>query len=564
MKTVLFVKILRNYKLWFVFTLFVLALACKKKEVAKKEEPTPPPVEEPPVTPPPTPPANNTALVYTDVSGKLAYNTFANQGETDKINTVPDFSNAGYKGGGVAIPTAPVVRTLSAQLGDNRARIQQVINEVEALPVDANGFRGAILLNAGTYDVGDSLVIRASGVVLRGVGQGASGTILRATKRLIGSTLIRVQGSGSGLGENSSSRRLISDNYVPTGAKSFNLENTNGLTVGSRVLVTRTPNQAWIDLLDMTQYGWTPSRYVMSYERVITAISGNNITINAPIVDPIQSRYGGGRVGIHSVSGRIQNSGVENMRLVSVFENDNDEQHAWYGVKLLRAENCWVKDVTAQFFGYACVSIEESSVYNTVQDCAMLDPKSQTTGGRKYSFNIAGTSPFNLFQRCFSRGGRHCYVTGSTVPGPNVFLDCVAVETTSDIGPHHRWSTGLLFDNVFGGQMRVQNRGASGSGHGWAGAQTMFWNCRSTRVDIMVQSPAAARNWGVGNIALTFAGNGYFESNNIHVQPRSLYLTQLKDRLGDAAVNNITIPAQRMGSISAQLQSWAGEGAFNP
>ncbi len=151
-------------------------------------------MEEPPVTPPPTPPANNTALVYTNANGKLAYNTFTNQGETDKINTVPDFSNAGYKGGGVAIPTAPVVRTLSPQPGDNRARIQQVISEVEALPMDANGFRGAILLNAGTYDVGDSLLIRASGVILRGVGQGSSGTILRATKRLIGSTLIRVQG----------------------------------------------------------------------------------------------------------------------------------------------------------------------------------------------------------------------------------------------------------------------------------------------------------------------------------------------------------------------------------
>ncbi len=334
--------------------------------------------------------------------------------------------------------------------------------------------------------------------------------------------------------------------------------------MGSGILVTRTPNQAWIDLIDMTQYGWTPSRYTMSYERTVTAISGNNITINAPIVDPIQTRYGGGRVGVNSISGRIQNSGVENMRLVSVFNNDNDEQHAWYGVKLIRTENCWVKDVTAQYFGYACVSIEEGSVYNTVQDCAMLDPKSQTTGGRKYSFNIAGTSPFNLFQRCFSRGGRHCYVTGSTVPGPNVFLDCVAVETTSDIGPHHRWSTGLLFDNIFGGQMRVQNRGSSGSGHGWAGAQTMFWNCRSTRADLMVQSPASARNWGIGTIALAFAGNGYFESNNMHVQPRSLYLAQLKDRLGDAAVNNITKPAQRMGSISTQLQTWAGEGTFNP
>ncbi|WP_195759253.1 hypothetical protein [Pedobacter puniceum] len=542
--------------------LILSVFSCKKKEVAKKEEA--PPKEETPVTPTPTPPpANTTSLVYVATNGKLAYNTYVNQGETDKINQVPDFSNAGYGGGGVAIPAVPVVRTLSPQSGDNRARIQQVIDEVEALPVGANGFRGAILLNAGTYDIEGTLTIEASGVVLRGVGQGASGTILRATRRAQ-HTLIEVKGSGSGFGEISSSRRLITDSYVPTGVKSFNLENTNGLTVGDKVLVTRTPNQAWIDLLEMAQYGWTATGYNMSYERIVTAISGNNITLNAPMVEPIQTRHGGGRVGRNTVTGRIQNSGVENMRLVSVFNNDTDELHGWIGIELSRTENCWVKGVTAQYFGYACVSISDNCVFNTVEDCAMLDPKSLTDGGRKYSFNLENSASFNLFQRCFTRGGRHDFVTGSKVPGPNVFLDCVAVQTFSDIGPHHRWATGVLFDNIYGGQMRVWNRRDMGSGHGWAGAQTMFWNCRSVSSDVVVDSPAGARNWGVGVIGLRFSGTGYFESNNVHVQPRSLYLAQLKDRLGDAAVNNITIPAQRMGSISAQLQSWAGEGAFNP
>lgn len=544
--------------------LFLFSGSCKKKEVAKKEEPVQPPKEETPITPPPTPPpVNSTALVYVDASGKLAYNKYPNQGETELINQVPDFSNAGYAGGGVSIPSAPVVRTLSPQAGDNRARIQAVIDEVEALPMGANGFRGAILLNAGTYDVEGTLTIEASGVVLRGAGQGTSGTILRATRRAQ-HTLIEVKGTGSGFGEVTSSRRLISDTYVPTGAKSFNLENTNGLAVGDRIIVTRTPNQAWIDLLDMAQYGWTASSYNMSYERIITAISGNSITLNAPVVDPIQTRYGGGRVARNTVTGRIQKSGVENMRLVSVFLNDNDEEHGWYGIELLRAENCWVKNVTAQYFGYACVSIGNTSLYNTVEDCAMLDPKSLTDGGRKYSFNLENNASFNLFQRCFTRGGRHDYVTGSRVPGPNVFLDCVAAETFSDIGPHHRWSTGLLFDNILGGQMRVQNRGASGSGHGWAGAQTMFWNCRSVRSNVLVESPAGARNWGIGVVGLSFSGNGFWESTNRHIQPRSLYISQLRDRLGDAAVNNVTLAAQRTGSIAVQLQNWAGEGPFNP
>ena len=34
--------------------------------------------------------------------------------------------------------------------------------------------------------------------------------------------------------------------------------------------------------------------------------------------------------------------------------------------------------------------------------------------------------------------------------------------------------------------------------------------------------------------------NGHVESMDMHVAPRSLYLTQLKERLGEAAVKNIT------------------------
>jgi len=64
----------------------------------------------------------------------------------------------------------------------------------------------------------------------------------------------------------------------------------------------------------------------------------------------------------------------------------------------------------------------------------------------------------NLIQRCVAWGGRHDFVTRSRVPGPNVFLDSVAENSFADIGPHHRWSTGVLFDNIYGGQIRAQNR----------------------------------------------------------------------------------------------------------
>ena len=64
-------------------------------------------------------------------------------------NHIPDFSFAGYKNGDVAIPNVAVVKRISPVAGDNTAHIQAAINEVGALPLNANGHRGALLLLPG-------------------------------------------------------------------------------------------------------------------------------------------------------------------------------------------------------------------------------------------------------------------------------------------------------------------------------------------------------------------------------------------------------------------------------
>ncbi|WP_051130011.1 hypothetical protein [Pedobacter arcticus] len=354
--------------------------ACKKKPQVKVE--TQPPVVVPPVVDPPKIPTN---LIYLNSDGRLQYNLFANQGETNKINKIPDFSMAGYKGGGVAIPKiTEITKTLSPLAGDNLAQIQSAINEVQALTPNASGIRGVILLTAGTYDVSNTISITKSGVILRGMGQGKTGTILKATKTAQ-HTLISIKGI-----ETPVTKQLnkITTGYVGTGKIGFKVESNAGIIVGDKIVVYRTPNQTWIDDLDMAQYGWTASSYAIGFEREIASLAGDSITLNAPVVDPMQKKYGGGAIYKINPSQRVSNCGIENMRLSSVFSGNEDENHAWVGIELEQAENCWVKQVTAIYFGYACVSISSGSYYNTVEECAMLSPKSITTGGRKYSFNL--------------------------------------------------------------------------------------------------------------------------------------------------------------------------------
>jgi hypothetical protein len=318
--------------------------------------------------------------------------------------------------------------------------------------------------------------------------------------------------------------------------------------------------------LKMSAYGWTTSQYTIAHERRITGINGTWITVDIPIVDTMEKKYGGGSVFKTKVSGRIEHCGVEDLRLESKYASDTDEDHGWTGVEISRAQNSWVRRISVRYFGYSAVLIQGNSNFNTVEDTAIFDQKSQITGGRRYPYQV-GSGMGNLFQRCYARSGRHNFVTGSRAPGPNVWLDCLAEDNNADDGPHHRWSTGLLFDNTSSDKLNVQNRKDSGSGHGWAGAQVLFWN---TNVKSMVcDAPKGAMNYSVGSVGSKTEGSwapeeppGMFESHGQQVLPRSLYLQQLLDRKGPVAVENITVSQQRSGRIWDALHAWAGEGTL--
>ena len=500
-------------------------------------------------------------------NGRLIYNTYANQGESNSVNTIPDFSFCGYKGGGVAIPFVDVKRTISPVSGDNTQNIQSAIDFVSGLPLDANGFRGAVFLNAGTYNVNSPIFIRTSGVVLRGAGQGTNGAIIRATA----AQSYRVVNVGvdpepsSATPEVAGTNRPITTSYVATGARSFSVSSTSGYAVGDKILVIRTPNQAWIDALNMAQFGWTPSAYVVKYERKIAAVSGNTVTIDVPLVQTITTNYGGGYITKYATD-RINNCGVEDIRFDSVFSGPEDENHAGDAVRLAFVEDSWVRNITAVHFHHAAVTISNSTVRCTVQDSACKDMISIVTGGRRYPFQIEGQAAYNLIQRCYTEDARHDFATGSRVPGPNVFLDNYGRDSFTDSGPHHRYATGELYDNVLSRELKVRNRGASGTGHGWSGAQQVFWNCETRSTNnpgsdtIHVDSPPGARNFGIGCDGANQLGAGFYEDFGTPVTPRSLYLQQLKDRLGQAAVDNIAAPQQQAGSVWTTLFNWAGEG----
>lgn len=463
--------------------------------------------------------------------GKLTYPSYSDRGDR-----LPDFSWCGYRGGGVVLPKLPVKVTLEpvAGDGDDQARIQKALDIVGELPLDEKGFRGAVLLKRGTYRAGGMLKFNKSGVVLRGEGDGEDGTVVIATARKKYG-VIQISGSGAPKVFEDTKQEVLGD-YVPVGSRTFKVKDASAYKVGDEVMVCREANQEWIDAIGMKEVNtWKP--FTMTFFRVVMEVTKDTVTADAPLVNPIDKQWGGGYLVRYEYPGRVENIGVEGIRCDSVYASPTDHAHAWKFVSILHAQNIWVRDCTAIHFAYTAVEITDSAKWVTVQDTKCLDMISVIKGGLRYPFAIVGQ--LSLVQRCFAREGRHDFVTQYRVAGPNVFLDCRSESPLAESGCHQRYATGTLFDNVETGRLSVINRADSGSGHGWAGAQTVLWNCKASAIN--VQQPPTAQNFAIGCVADKKMGDGYWESKNVPVTPRSLYLQQLEERLGPDAVKNLKL-----------------------
>jgi len=509
--------------------------------------------------------------IYPGSEGKLVYVP------DEQGNVIHDASHAGYGGGGVAIPNVPVRETVWPVAGDNSENIQAAIDRVSSRAPDANGLRGAVRLKAGYYRMAIPVRIQASGVVLRGDGMGDSGTVLigTGTGRTEGApgggtqgTLIVIAGA-SGVTTHDETRQALTDEYVPVGARSFRVASARGFKPGDTVVVRRHGNQAWIDAVGMN--GDTPASrwrpFTIDWDRVVVDVQRNTITVDAPITCAIETRWGGGELIKYTDAGRIEKVGVENLRGISEFdptkrtreygnmdrpnyvaeEYYSDEDHYRNLVVFDNAKNGWVRNVTALHFVNSMVGTQRGSKWITVQDCVSREPISRRMGARRFTFALRGQ--LALVQRCHSDKGRHSFMTGQPTGSGNVFLDCRATSPFSSSEPHEQWATGTLYDNV---QAPLTARFWKNINIGWAGANTVFWNCQG---DFLVQKPPTAQNFSFGHIGINAVvfnvplqdatkDNGHIESLDRHVTPRSLYLTQLRERLGDPAVRQIATASQ--------------------
>ena len=86
--------------------------------------------------------------VFSGINDRLVY-------ASDSLgNRVPDFSWCGYMAAERSIPLVPARIRVPVIEGDATLRIQSAIDYVASLPVDSNGFRGAVSLDKGCLQKG--------------------------------------------------------------------------------------------------------------------------------------------------------------------------------------------------------------------------------------------------------------------------------------------------------------------------------------------------------------------------------------------------------------------------
>ncbi len=504
-------------------------------------------------------------------------------------NVIPDFSYAGYKKAEAPIPIVPIVKTIYPVSGDNTLNIQNAIDELGALTTGADGFIGTLYLAPGIYNVWGSIYLKYSGIVLRGAGNAEDSLTNTIIYGRGDSThqrnLIIAGGNKNSLWKDSVSgtKTNITTQFIPTGSRVFQVESAARYAVGDNIIIYHPCTDAWLQAVN---YGsshdtisWEVGEHPIVYNRRIMAITGNQITIDAPVFNPLNRALSQAYIYKYGRANLKTNIGIENIRVDIETLGGEDENHIWSAIELDQVEDAWVRNCTMLHFGQSGV-ITCTATRVTVDNCSALDPVSIITGERRYNFNTYAASQLILFSNCTATNGRHHYISnGHSLASGNVIYNCKSIGIYNASEGHRRWSQGFLFDNLVDTNpnttsyiLGLYNRGSYGTAHGWAITNSVAWNVRAGSRDIIIQKPPTGQNYAIGCFGRKVSGTtppapfqetaGFIEgTNKDSLNPHSLYIAQLQERLGITCAADVTTNLTKAKNLKV---AGAYPNPFNP
>ncbi len=438
-----------------------------------------------------------------------------------------DFSYAGYKAG-QPIPWVRAVLLVKPSGADDTALLQGALDRVAKMSVGNDGFRGAVLLARGRFHVNGQLHLNASGVVLRGSGIGAAGSVVVATG--IDRRPLLVVGAWSDVPVDTP---IAVDQDARAGALTLHLVTVSGLRPGMSVVVRRPSTENWIRAVSMTglpgtfanqRLDWKAGSHDLVWDRTLVAVDArsNTIHLDAPITTALEGKYGGGTLSSVSDNTAPRQIGIEYLTLESNYDTNQpkDENHSWIAILLDHIQDAWVRTVTARYFVDSAVRVNLRGRRITLEGCRSEAPISERAGYRRQSFLLYGQQV--LVHRCHSEQGMNDFASGLLAGGPNVFLDCDATGSLEASGAFEGWSSGVLYEHVRIPDARLQFvlDFSRAQGAGWTAANSLAWNSTAKSIDAL--GPPGAPNFVVNS-------------------PEPLYATELAARTGNPVPLHATV-----------------------
>ena len=469
-------------------------------------------------------------------------------------------------GGGVAPPAVAAAETLAPSGQDETAVLQSALDRTVARAA-AEHKTVALLLAPGIFHLSKTINIPASNVVLRGSGVGKTILTLTGAPHLglhIGASDATSSDEDdttpTAAPKAAQTTTLAPNIYVPSGTRNLQVVSAAGLAAGDTNRIDRSITPAYIAFMGMNLPNrdgkpehWTGPHIII--ERTIASIAGNTLTLDVPLTDSYDPKYGGGTDTIVqkiTPPHRLSQVGIESLSIICPALKINLDDPHFDGIQIGATEDAWLRDVRLEETTNS-VGVLATSRRITIDHVDIVQHIPIQSSAKNFAFSLAGTQ--TLVMRSSVAGDKVFFVaTQAREQGPNVVLYS-DFHGDQSIEPHQRWGTGFLVDNVtvHGGAINFINRGTMGSGHGWTMGWGVVWN--STADTLSIQAPPGAINWAIGSsgqrvgkpMPISGAGSkgrpalpeGVFEFPNKRVKPDSLYLQQLSDRLGMRAVHNI-------------------------
>ncbi len=444
-----------------------------------------------------------------------------------KGDKICDFSYAGYAAGLKNPPSDLNCLVSVAPLGgkkDDTAQIQAAIDKASAAPVNNNGFRGMVKLTKGVFTVNGTLIIKASGVVLKG-----DSAILNCRGGEM-RTVLKLGGSGKII--SSKKHFPVTDTYIPVGSRTIHVSDSKGLSVGMRVFISRDVTAQWIASLGMDKLVrdnnplvWVKNGSTLDIERKIAKIANDTVTLDIPLCDSIDARSFD-KIQLTPIleTNRLNNIGVEGINFVTNAAKTEITAPSMSCIELLAVEDAWVRNCVLNDF-MSAIECSSNTRRVTLQDNRIIRNSVIPGSAKPFDIVISGSQ---ILVRDGSSLSKTVVFAVATVSanatfGPNAIVGYKLENDNARIEPHMRWgATGLLIQNIIGtGAVRVVNRETFGTGHGWTGANCVVWNCECP---VTVENPPGYQNFAFGGKRPS--GNGTI----MPAQPFDLYETQLAQR----------------------------------